>query len=161
MSDVTERQWEQAQDTTAGRLNLAELLERLLPPQSVWDDLYHTEINGGCHVETIDWMDRVRDIKAQLQAQPTEQRVTESDAADDEQSELWLRQAQDTEQLAGQWCGYSIRWDVVCGLIKCRVCSPEQEDFDGLCVAHCPGCGYCIHPNSRDRICGICGIFVP
>ena len=69
MKDVTERQREQAQDTTAGRLNLAELLERLLPPQSVWDDLYHTEINGGCQVATLDWMDRVRDIQAQLQAQ--------------------------------------------------------------------------------------------
>jgi len=63
------------------------------------------------------------------QAQDTGQPVTESDAADDERI-----------------------------MEKCPVCSAEQEDFDGFGVVHCPDCGYCIHPNSQDGICGICGI---
>ena len=78
MSDVTERQLEQAQDTTAGRLNLAELLERLLPPQSVWDDLYHTEINGGCQLETLDWLNRVREIKTQLESDSKGEKTNDS-----------------------------------------------------------------------------------
>ena len=46
---------------------LNDLLERLLPPETVWADLYYTESNGGCQVATLDWLNRVRAIKVQLE----------------------------------------------------------------------------------------------
>ena len=46
---------------------LNDLLERLLPPETVWDDLYYTEINGGCQVATLDWLGRCREMKTQLE----------------------------------------------------------------------------------------------
>jgi len=39
----------------------------------------------------------------------------------------------------------------------CPRCSRPQPDPDGLGVLHCTACGYCVHPNEQDGVCGFCG----
>lgn len=49
-----------------------EVIEALLPPVEVIEDLYSVETDGGVSLETLEWLERVAAFRKSQQAEPTQ-----------------------------------------------------------------------------------------